>query len=172
MYELKTNEKATPVMIYTESTLIHGKIVTKDFVRVNIFLRTEGAPNYLHLLDAHIIRLGSTVKTMKFDEIYVPIGEIVGFHVAPGIEIELDYEENEANRRMVDMKALLGSCEMSCKIRISTQSDLVNFLETTRSKWLSLYEASNTNPYLPQMKTQAPMLLVRPERTSFGSVLM
>jgi len=35
-----------------------------------------------------------------------------------------------------------------------------------------LYEASITNPYLPQMKTQAPMLLVRPERTSFGSVLM
>ncbi len=170
MYELKPNEKTTPVMLYTENTLIHGKVVTRDIVRVNIFLRTEGAPKYLHLLDGQIIRPGNTVKSINFDQIHVPTDEIIGFHVAPGIEIELDYEESEANRRMVAMKVVLGSSLLICKIRISTQSDLENFLETSRSKWLSLYEASISNPYLPQMSAQVPMLLVRPERASFVRV--
>ena len=168
MYELKSNEVKTPVMLYTDNELIHGQVITRDIVRVSIFPRTESVPRYLHLMNAQRIHPGDTVKTMKFDDLFVPEAEVVGFHVAPNIEVELDYDEGEENRRMVPVRALLGSFVIESKIRISTQTAFDNSLEVTRINWLSLYEASITNPYLPQMNVKVPMLLVRPEKITFG----
>ena len=170
MYELKPNEVRTPVMLYTESTLMHGEVITRDIVRVQIFPRTESVPRYLHLLNAQQIHPGTTVRTAKFDELFVPATEIIGFHVAPNIEIELDYEESEANRRMVPVRALLGTFMLESTIRISTQTAFDNSLEVTSASWLSLYDAKISNPYLTQMNIQVPMLLVRPEKISFGIV--
>lgn len=170
MYELKPDEKTTPVMAYTEEALFHGQIVTRDIVRVNILLRTEGAPNYLHLLNAQIIRPGSTPNTMKVDEIFVPTKKVMGFHVAPDVEITMDYDEGEANRMMTEVKVVLGSFLVESKIRISTQTDFSTSLEVSRTDWLSLYEASITNLYMSQMSIQIPMLMVRPERVSFGVI--
>ena len=168
MYELKPNEVKTPVMLYTESTLMHGEIVTRDIVRVQIFPRTESVPRYLRLLNAQQIHPGATVRTAKFDEIFIPATEAIGFHVAPNIEIDLDYDEGEASRRMVPVRALLGTFILESNMRISTQTEFDNSLEVTSASWLSLYDASITNPYLPKMNIRVPMLLVRPEKISFG----
>ena len=168
MYEVAANEKMTPVMVYTEDTLIHGQIVTRDIVRVHILLRTEGAPNYLHLLNAQIIRPDNAAKTVKSDALFVPIGEVIGFHVAPNVEIDLDYEESEGNRRMLPVKVTMGSFLLDGAIRISTQTELKTSLEVSRITWLSLYNISISNTYLAQMKVQAEMILVRPEKVSFG----
>jgi len=170
MYELKPDEKTTSVMVYTEEALYHGQIVTRDFSRVNIFLRTEGAPNYLHLLNAQMIRPGSTPRTINFDEIFIPTIKVIGFHVGPDIENELDYDPMEENRMMAHVKVVLGSFLLESKIRISTQTDLSTSLEVSRVKWLSLYEASITNLYLAQMKVQTPLLLVRQDNVSFGLI--
>jgi hypothetical protein len=170
MYELKPNEVKTPVMLYTESSLIHGLVITRDIVRVPIFPRTESVPRYMHLINAQQIHPGDTVKTMKFDELFVPTTEVVGFHVAPNIEVELDYEESEANRHLVPVRALLGSFMLESKIRISMQTELDNSLEVTTTSWLSLYDGSITNPYLPQMNVKVPMLMVRPEKVAFGLI--
>ena len=168
MYELKPDEKLTAVMAYTENALFHGQIVTREIVRVNILLRTEGAPGYLHLLNAQLIRPGSTPKTIKFDEFFVPTKEVIGFHVAPGEDSNLDYDETEVNRRMSAVKVVMGSFLVDSKIRISTQTDFSTSLEVSRTDWLSLYEASISNLYLSQMSVQTAMLLVRPEAVSFG----
>ena len=170
MYILKNNEKATPVMVYTESTLIHGQVVTTEFLRVNIWLRTEGAPKYIHMLNAQMIYPGAAVKTVKFDEIFIPTGEIIGFHVAPGVEVELDYDPGEANRMVIAVSAIAGSFVIKSQMRISSQTELRTSLEVARTNWLSLYEAQITNPFLPQMNVQVPMLLVQPEKVPFGLV--
>jgi len=168
MYELQANEKTTPVVVYTEDTLIHGEIVTRDIVRVNILMRTEGAPNYLHLLNAQIIHPDNATKIVKFAELFVPATEVIGFHVAPGTEIELDYDANEENRRMQPIKASMGSFFVESKVRISTHTDLGTTLDVSRTAWLSLYEAQITNTYLPQMNVSAEMILVRPKKVAFG----
>ena len=168
MYELKPNEVKTPVMLYTENSLIHGLIITRDIIRVPIFPRTESVPRYFHLLNAQQIHPADTVKTIKLNELFVPTSEVIGFHVAPNIDVELDYEETEANRRLVPVRALLGSFMLESKFRISTLTALDISLEVTKTKWLSLYEATITNPYLAQMNIQVPMFLVRPEKVAFG----
>ncbi len=168
MYQLDPNEKKTPVVLYTEDTLIHGEVITKKIVRVPILLRTEGAPKYLHLLNAQIIRPDNATNVSKFDELLTPVSELVGFHVAPNIEVELDYEEGQANRRMLPLKVAMGSFLLDSKIRISTQTELDKSLEVMRSDWLSLYDARISNAYLTQMKVTSAMILVRPEKVSFG----
>ena len=170
MYELKANEKATPVVVYTEDTLIHGEIVTRDIVRVNILMRTEGAPNYLHLLNAQIIHPDNATKIVKFAELFVPATEVIGFHIAPGTEVELDYDKHEENRRMQAVKVVMGSFFIDSKIRISTHTDLGTTLDVSRTAWLSLYEAQITNTYLVQMNVPAEMILIRPEKISFGLI--
>lgn len=168
MYTLKDNEKKTSVMAYTEDALIYGEAVSTKIVRVNIWMRTDSAPKYVHLLNVQIVRPGNSVKTMKFDEMFMPTSELVAFHVAPGIEIDLDYEEGESNRMMQPVKVILGSFVVESVVRISTQTELGNSLEVGRTNWLSLYEAQISNPYLPQMNVPVEMLLVRPEKVGFG----
>ncbi len=168
MYELKDNEKITPVMIYTDDALYHGKLITRKIVRVNIFLRTEGAPTYMRLHEAQVISPGSTTRTKKFDEVFVPLKAIACFHTAPNVEIDLDYEAGEGNRRMVPVTAILNSFFLNCTTRISTQTELSSALDVTRMEWLSLYDAKITNPYLPQLNIQIPMLIARPERIVLG----
>jgi hypothetical protein len=170
MYELKDNEKITPVMIYTDDALYHGKLITREMVRVNIFLRTEGAPTYLHLHEAQIISPGSTIRAKKLDEVFIPLKAITCFHTAPDVEIELDYDSYEENRRLVPVIAILNSFFINSSIRISTQTELSSTLEVARMEWLSLYDAEITNPYLPQMTVQVAMLIVRPEKVSLGIV--
>ncbi len=168
MYELKENEKLTPVVVYAENMLIYGKLVTKKIVRVSILLRTDSAPNYLHLLNAQIIHADQSAKRKAFNELFFPTALAIGFHVAPNEEINLDYDSQEANRQMATVQTTMNSFSIHGKIRISSQTEMSASLEVLRTTWLSLYDATVTNPYLAQMKIETPMLLVRPEKIAFG----
>lgn len=168
MYDLQENEKITSVMVYTDDAFYHGKIISRDIVRVEILLRTEGAPLYLHLFEAQMIRPGSAIKTKNFSELFIPVKAIICFHTAPDVKVELDYDEYEENRRLVPVTIAISSFLLDSKIRISTQTELTQSLEVTRSTWLTLYDATITNPYLAQMNIQIPMLLVRPEKATVG----
>jgi hypothetical protein len=58
---------------------------------------------------------------------------------------------------------------MKGKIRISTQTEVGVSLEVARVSWMSLYDVSITNPYLPQMPPiQVAMVLVNPNQVAFG----
>jgi len=168
VYELKENEKTTPVVVYAENMLVYGKIVTKEIVRVSILLRTDSAPNYLHLVNTQIIQTDSKGKRMSFDEIFFPTKLAIGFHVAPNEEVNLDYDAKEVNRRMAPVRAIMNSFLIDGKLRISSQTEMSASLEVLRTAWLSLYDATITNTYLPAMKIETPMLLVRPEKIAFG----
>lgn len=170
MYTLGSEEKATTVMVYSLNALVRGDVVTKQNVRVSIWLRTQGVPNYIHILKPQVLMFGGTPpKTVAYQEIFFPVTQIIGFHLAPPGSEPLDYDPNEANRTMADAHLLLGTFTLKGKVRISTQTDFATSIEVGRSAWMSIYEADITNPYLPQMPAiHVPMLLVRPEQVSFG----
>lgn len=169
MYTLKENEKTTPSMFYTRDALFHGDVVTTKIIRINIWLRSDSAPKYAQLLNAQMISLSGNGYTGKFDEIFVPVDQIVAYHAAPGIEIELDYNANEPNRRMAPLKAIGPSfLTFTGETRISTQTEFGASLEVARSAWLSLYDSTVSTPNVPKMRVQAPMLLLRPEAFSFN----
>jgi hypothetical protein len=171
MYTPSSDEKLTPVMLYTQNTLVRGEVVTKQSVmRVNIWLRTDGAPKYMHILKPQVIVFGGTpVKPHSYSEIYFPTAQLIGFHTLPPTDEPLDYDPNEMNRMMQPVDVLVGTFVMKGKIRISTQTDIGTSLEVARIAWMSLYEVEITNPYLPQMPAiHVPMALVSPAHVSFA----
>jgi len=171
MYILRPDEKTTSVMLYTQDTVVRGDVVTKESVhRVNIWLRTDGAPKYMHILKPQVLVFGgSPVKALTYSEIYFPTTQLIGFHTLPPTEETLDYEPQEANRMMEPVDVIVGTFVMNGNIRISTQTELGVSLEVARLSWMSLYDAVITNPYLPQMPAiQVPMVLVNPLHVAFG----
>ncbi|MBI1793019.1 MAG: hypothetical protein HYR70_02355 [Chloroflexi bacterium] len=170
MYTLAPDEKKSLVMIYTLNSLVRGEIVTKSNVRVSIWLRTQGVPQYMHLLNADILLLGgSPIKSLSYSEFYFSTPQAIAFHLAPSESDPLDYEESEANRTMMPIDLIVGMFVVHGKIRVSTHTDIDASLEMARLAWMSVYDASISNPYLPQMPViQVPMLLVSPPHVSFA----
>jgi hypothetical protein len=158
-------------MLYTQNSLVRGEVVTRQNVpRVNLWLRTDGAPRYLHILKPQVLVFGgSPVKAISYSEIYFPTSQAIAFHTLPPTEEPLDYDPNEENRTMEVVDVLVGTFVMKGKIRISTQMEVDHTLEAAGVSWMSVYEAWITNPYLPQMPAlQVPMVLVNPSHVAFG----
>ena len=170
MYPLASDEKASGVMIYTQNTLVRGEAVTKQSIRVSVWLRTEGASEYIHLLKPQVINLsGSVVRRLSYSEMYLPTAQIIGFHLTPPDHDPLDYDMSEKNRIMQPITVQAGTFVFTGAIRISTQVDLGTSISSGRAVWMSIYEVKISNPLLPQMgELEVPMLVVRPGQVSFG----
>lgn len=170
MYTLSDDEKTTLVMVYTKNALIRGGVVTKSNVMVvSRWLRTESAPSYIRLLKAQALFFGGTaIKSFNYEEMYVPTGEVIAFHLAPPAADPLDYEPNEPNRIMVGATLVVGTFLFSGKVRISAQVDFSTSLEMGRQPWLSFYEVGVSNPFLPQMNMTVPFTLVSPSHMLYG----
>ncbi|HSQ40264.1 MAG TPA: hypothetical protein VLM78_08885, partial [Anaerolineales bacterium] len=135
MYVLRPDEKTTPVMFYTHDTVVRGDVVSKQNVlRVNIWLRTDGAPKYMHVLKPQVLVFGGApVKPLSFSEIYFPTAQLIAFHILPPADEPLDYDPNEANRVMQDVKVLVGTFVVKGRIRISSQTEFGTSLEVARA---------------------------------------
>jgi len=158
-------------MLYTQEVVVRGEVITKESVhRVNIWLRTDGAPKYMHILKPQVLVFGgSPVKALSYSEIYYPTTQLIAFHILPPAEEALDYDPGEANRMMESVDVIVGTFVMKGQIRISTQTEVGVSLEVARVSWMSLYDATITNPYLPQMPPiQVPMVLINPSHVAFG----
>lgn len=171
MYILRPDEKTSLVMFYSLHSVVRGEAVVKNNVpRVNIWLRTDGAPRYIHVLKPQVLVFGgSPVKALSYSELYFPTASVIAFHTLPPNDEPLDYDPREADRRMEPVELLVGTFVMSGKIQISTHTEVDTMLESARLSWMSVYDASITNPYLPQMPAlQSPMVLVNPSHVAFG----
>ncbi len=169
MYTLASDEKATLVLAYTHDMLVRGEVVTKDNARVGVWLRTDGAPNYIHLLNTQVLVFGGgPPKSLSYTEFFLPTQDVVIFHVSPPNNEPLDYSPDEKNRAMDTICVLLGMFMFKGKIRYSAQTGLGSSLEVARTAWMSLYEVDVSNPTMPQLAMHVPMMLMRPAQVSFG----
>ncbi len=170
MYTLAPDEKATAVMVYSRAKLIHGDLVTKNNLRVNIWLRTQGVPNYIHLLKTQVLFLdGASPKSLAYNEYFFPTERIIAFHLAPPNSEPLDYDPDEANRAMMEVNMFLGAFLLKGKLRVSTHTDFATSIEVSHMNWLSVYDAEINNLLVPQMPAiRVSMLLVDPRQVSFG----
>lgn len=156
-------------MVYTPAMLFRGELVTHENMRVSIWLRTQGVPNFIHLYKAHLIQLGGGAsRAYAREEAFVPTSEVIGFHLAPPAQDPLDYDMTETNRKMELMHVLAGSFEIKAKIRVSTHTDLASNLDVMHATWLSLYDVEISNPLLPQLNIATPMMLARPGRVTIS----
>ncbi|MBI3175742.1 MAG: hypothetical protein HYZ25_18630 [Chloroflexi bacterium] len=164
------DEKLTTVMIYSHNMLVRGDVLTKQSMRVSIWLRTQGVPNYVHLFKPQVLVLGGPApRTLTYEEMFFPTPQVVGFHIAPPAADPVDYDASEAGRRLVDVSLMIGSFMLKARARISSQTDFATSIDVARAAWMSIYEAEISHPALPQMGVMhVPMLLVRPEQVSFA----
>jgi hypothetical protein len=170
MRQLATEEKLVTVMTYTNDMLARGELIAKENMRVSIWLRTQGVPNYIHLHKAQMISFaGGTPKTFAFSELFIPTVQVAAFHLAPPAQDPLDFDTSEQNRVMQPMDGMVGPFIVKGKIRISMQTDVGTSLDVMRTTWLSVYEAEIANPHLPQFNIKVPMLLVNSNQVTFGS---
>jgi hypothetical protein len=173
MYILRPDERTSLVMLYAMHSVVRGEVVVKQNVqRLNIWLRTDGAPRYLHVLKPQVLVFGgSPVKALSYTELYFPTSEVIAFHTLPPTDEPLDYDPEEADRKMEELDLLVGTFVMKGHIRISTHTEVDHTLESARVSWMSVYDATITNPYLPQMPAlQVPMVLVNPSHVAFGLI--
>jgi len=164
-----SDEKSTLVMAYTQNALVRGEVITKQSVRVSIWLRTDGAPHYFRLLNAQMLFFGGgPAKSFNYSEIFVPIPLVVAYHIAPPAQDPMDYEEGEKNRAIQLVSAGIGTFIFKGKVRYSAQSGFASSMEMLHT-WTSMYDTEISNPGLPQMPAmQVPMLLVNPRWLRLG----
>ena len=170
MYTLSPDEKTALVMIYTHNSLLRGEAVVKESIRVSTWLRTDGAPEYIHLLKPQVLTIAANaVKTQTFDEMYFPTALAIAFHLVPPAHDPPDYDPTEANRIMQPVTLMVGAFTFRGKVRISAKTDLGSSIATSRVAWMSVYEVNISSPVLPQMGVlQVPMVIVRPLHVSFA----
>ena len=171
MYILRPDERTAPVMLYTKEAVVRGEVVVKESVhRINIWLRLDGVPKYMHVLTAQVLVFGGgPVRALSYPELCFPTGELIAFHTLPPTDEPLDYDPGEPNRMMESVDLLVGTFIMNGKIRISTQTEIGVSLEVARVTWMSLYDATISNPNLPHMPPlHAAMVLVNPNHVAFG----
>jgi len=172
MTTLSPDEKSTLVMTYTQNMLVRGEVVTRQGVRVNTWLRTQGVPEYIHLFKATVLHFGSSVvKALTYAEVYVPVTTVIAFHLVPPVSEALDYSADEENRIMVPVTALPGTFQFKGYFRIATKATLSNSIELAHSEWSSIYNVDVTNPSMPQMQPiHVPMILMNPKQVSLAIV--
>jgi hypothetical protein len=171
MKPLEPDEKTALVMLYMNNSLVRGEIIVKISQRVNIWLRTQSGPNFIHIHRPQIISFGgASPRTSSFSEMFLPTTQVLGFHLIPPSDEPLDYETTETNRMMQPIDVLIGTFLLKGKIRMSTQTDIATSLDVTRATWLSVYDADITNPNLLQFNMHVPMLLVNSIQVTFGLV--
>jgi hypothetical protein len=170
MAALSSEEKSTTVMVYTQNMLARGNVVTKQGVRVSTWLRTQGVPEHLHLLNPTVIHFGSgVIKTLNYSEMYVPLSTVIAFHLAPPATEPLDYAEDETNRMLAPVTSLPGTFQFKGYLRISSLATLNTSIELAYSAWLSLYNVDVINLSMPQVPSfHVYMVLINPKQVSLA----
>jgi hypothetical protein len=169
MRQLTAEEKLATVMVYTNDILARGELIVKENMRVSIWLRTQGVPNYIHIHKAQVISFaGGTPRTYSLSEMFIPTVQVTAFHLAPPAQDPLDFDTSEQNRIMQPMEVMIGPFVLKGNIRISMQTDVTTSLDVMRATWLSVYEAEIANPYLPQFNVKVPMLVVNSNYVTLG----
>jgi hypothetical protein len=161
-YTLGPEEKATPLMVYTQHHLSWGELVSKELVRVSTWLRTPTAPNYLTLRDAQVLYAAGSAVAVPCRELYIPAQEVLAYHMLPPAADPPDYDPQEPNRKLEPVTVLLGAFRFDGHLRMASSVDLGRFLDVMSEKWTSFYEVTISLPQRPNMKpVHVPYVLLR-----------
>lgn len=167
-YQLESEEKATPIMVYTMQFMARGEVVSRQIVRVSTWLRTPTAPSYFCLYDSQALYASGAVVSVPFKELHIPADEVVAYHLTPPLQDPIDYDEKEPNRKMEPASALVGPYRFDGHLRMAVSSSLRKYLEVMTEKYNSFYDVTISLPQRPNMKPlHVPFLLLRRESALF-----
>jgi hypothetical protein len=165
------DEKAAPVLAYTEEMLYRGTVVVKTTSRVSNLLRMSTAPNRLLLYDVVAMHTGLANPPLPalYKKISLATSQILAFYLLPPNLDPLDYDPTEQNRRMEPVSITVGNTRIYGLIRLTGQMSMVQMLEVAHDAFLSVYDAEVTSPLVRGMGNhKVPFVLVRIVNAVFG----
>jgi hypothetical protein len=139
-YTLAPDEKSTQVMVGTADTLIWGDLVTKEQVRMSVYLNTL-AESYVPLHDAKILFLAPREQTAPIERasIHIRQEEILLFFVMHDDEPLPDETET---RKYEAVEAIIGPYQIEGSIVKAPISSLQNALLSSRATYTLIYNAT------------------------------
>ncbi|MCL4869579.1 MAG: hypothetical protein KJ063_11465 [Anaerolineae bacterium] len=154
-YTLSEDDKATPVMVYTQNEMIWGDVVTPKAIRIGIWFRTDMAPGIVNVYAAHSLSLWNDgpERPAAYNHIAIPIGLVTAFHPMPNVKEQLFYDPQEPNRKMETVIATVGLLQVRGYLRLATTSTLRQFMDVNRDVFTSLYDIEVSHHRMPQGRT-------------------
>jgi hypothetical protein len=139
-YELKSDEKATQVMIGTHETLLWGDLVTKEHARIGAFLSTL-AEDFVPLHDARILFLTPTQQMPPLQRtiVYIKLEEILFFYL---MTEDVPLPEESEVRRFEPIELIIGSFQVEAQILKSPVAKMQNLLLVTKDSYMPFYQAT------------------------------
>lgn len=171
-YHVEPDERVSTVMLYTESYLIWGEVVTKTSIRISTWLRSASVPQYIFVHDANLLRLGGagTPRPQVYKEFFLPSNQVLAFHLKPPAADPLDYDPNEPMRKMSPTTILIGWFRFDGFVRMSTHTNLERFLDVGKEEFMGFYDITITNLAIPGMAPiKTPFALLRGHGAMFSS---
>jgi hypothetical protein len=164
------DEKVSSVVVYADSFLFWGDVVTKERIRVSTWLRTNAAPESVCVYNAMVIFPGAAnAKPISYPELHIPTLKIVAFHLMPPAVDPIDYDPSETHRKMEPVSALAGEFRLDGLLRMAESADLKKYLEISREVYTPLYDVSISHPALTQMNLpKVSYVIVRQSATAFA----
>jgi hypothetical protein len=162
-YTLAPDEKASQVMLGTSDALIWGDLVTKEQVRMSVYLGTL-ADEFVPLHDAKILFFATTQQTPPLERptLFVKLEEILIFFEMHDSE---PLPEETEMRRYEPIEVLIGSFQIEGKIIKAPVSTFLNTLLVSRATYIPLYEATIRHIAKPWLGTfSGNIVQVRRER--------
>jgi hypothetical protein len=139
-------------------------MITKEQMRVSTFLRTQAAPEFVGLYNAHMLVFGGPtgIQQASYSEYFISTQHILAYHLVPPVKDPPDYDPSEPNRKMEPATLLVGTFRFSGHLRMATQSNISKYLELARESFFSFYDVEITNPGLPSASVlKVPIVLAR-----------
>lgn len=167
-YTVGPDEKTTQVMVGTPDTLIWGNLVTKEQVRMSVFMNTL-AEDFVPLHDAKMLFLAPTQQMAPLERpaLHVKFEEILLFFAM--VDREPLPEETEM-RRYEPVEVIVGSYQIEGKIVKSPMSTLQNMLLISKSVYIPVYEATVRHVAKPWLGTfSSPRVQVRRDRLTMAA---
>ena len=166
-YTLSPEEKATQVMVGTPDVLLWGDLITKQQVRMSIFLNTL-AEDFVpfHQVKMLFLAPSQQVAPVEKPALFVKQEEILLFLALHDTEPLPDETET---RRYEPIEVFVGSYHIEGKLLKSPFSTLENMLMVTRAVYLPIYDAKVRHVAKPWLGTfSASLVQVRRERMILG----
>jgi len=161
---LAPGDKSSSIMIYNQTHLVRGEVVTPEAIRVSTWLRTQSAPEYIHIYNAHVYQQGISgpAQSRSFHEYYFPTNLVSTYHLVPPATDPLDYDPSEPNRKVMPVMVLIGGFSLNGNLRMTINTSLSRFLNVNREPFISLYDIEISNPAIPEMGAiHVPFALIR-----------
>lgn len=139
-YTLDPGEKATQVMAGTMDLLVWGDLLTREQVRVSMFLNTL-AEDYVELRDVHVLFLtpAERVAPAAKSRIYVKQEEILIFYAMADTE---PLPEETETRRLHPLELFVGPYQIQGSIMKAPVAEMLQMLLVAKEAYMPVWQAT------------------------------